>query len=107
LDSSEQPHGSEAAACSLICERGASEDAVPVVQAEVITLHLTAEHVSVGHRSGVYSAIVIPQYCGSVATQLQLSEAAVATGGARMVRALEHIHSKGLVHIDVKVCSAE
>lgn len=49
----------------------------------------------------------MPQYCGSVATQLQLSEAAIATGGARMVRALEHIHSKGLVHMDVKVCSAE
>ncbi len=103
LDSSEQPGGAEAAAVRLVCDTAAVEEAVPVVKAEVITLHLSANHHSTGHGPGKYAAIVMPQYCGSVATQVQMSEAAIEAGAQRMLRALEYVHSKGLVHMDVKV----
>ncbi|KAL0024674.1 hypothetical protein WJX77_007986 [Trebouxia sp. C0004] len=102
LDSSEQPGGAEAAAVRLVCDTAAVEEAVPVVKAEVITLHLSANHHSTGHGPGKYAAIVMPHYCGSVATQVQMSEAAIEAGAQRMLRALEYVHSKGLVHMDVK-----
>lgn len=102
LDSSEQPGGAEAAAVRLVCDTAA---AVPVVQAELITLHLSADHGSTGHGPGKYAAIVMPQYCGSVAAQVQMSEAAIENGAQRMIRALEYVHSKEMVHMDVKVQS--
>ena len=103
LGSSEQPGGAEAAAVRLVCDTAAAEEAVPVVKAELITLQLSADHGSTGHGPGKYAAIVMPQYCGSVATQVQLSETAIEAGAQRMLCALEHVHSKGLVHMDVKV----
>jgi len=103
LDSSEQPGGAEAAANLRVCDTTALQEAVPIVQAELISLHLSADHGSTGHGPGNYAAIVMPQYCGSVAAQLQMSEAAIEAGGRRMLRALEHMHSKKLVHMDVKV----
>ena len=103
LDSSEQPGGSEAAAIRLVCDTAAVQEAVPVVWAELITLHLSADHVSTSHGPGKYAAIVMPQYCGSVAAQVQVSEGAIEAGAQRMLRALEYVHSKGLVQMDVKV----
>lgn len=103
LDSSEQPGGAGAAAVRLVCDTAAVEKAVPVVQAELITLHLSADHRSTGHGPGKYAAIVMPQYCGSVAAQVQMSEAAIEAGAQRMLCALEYVHSKELVHMDVKV----
>ena len=108
LESSEQPGGAEAAAVRLVCDTAAGdtaagEEAVPVVQAELITLHLSADHGSTSHGPGKYAAIVMPHYCGSVAAQVQMSETAIEAGAQRMLRALEHVHSKGLVHMDVKV----
>ncbi|KAL0043055.1 hypothetical protein WJX79_007826 [Trebouxia sp. C0005] len=102
LDSSEQPGGAEAAAVRLVYDTAAVQEAVPVVRAELITLHLSADHGSTGHGPGKYAAIVMPQYCGSVAAQVQMSEAAIEAGARRMLRALEHVHSKELVHTDVK-----
>jgi len=98
LDSSEQPGGAEAAAILRVCDTTALQEAVPIVQAELISLHRSA-----GHGPQIYAAIVMPQYCGSNAAQLQMSEAAIEAGGRRMLRALEHMHSKKLVHMDVKV----
>ena len=105
LDSSEQPGGAEAAAVRLVCDTAAAKKAVPVVQAELITLHLSADHGSTGHGPGKYAAIVMPQYCGTVAAQVQMSEAAIENGAQRMMRALEYVHSKDMVHMDVKVQS--
>ena len=105
LDSSEQPGGAEAAAVRLVCDTAAVEKAVPVVQAELITLHLSADHRSTSHGPGKYAAIVMPQYCSSVAAQVQMSEAAIENGAQRMMRALEYVHSKDMVHMDVKVQS--
>ncbi|KAK9866101.1 hypothetical protein WJX84_011842 [Apatococcus fuscideae] len=55
------------------------------------------------HPPGIYAALKMPHYCGSVASQLQLPEDAVVRGGIRMQSALSHIHSLGLVHMDVKL----
>ena len=103
LDSSEQPGGAEAAAIRLVCDTAAVQEAVPVVRAALIALHLSADHVSTSHGPGKYAAIVMPQYCGSVAAQLQMSEGATEAGAQRMLNALEYVHSKELVHMDVKV----
>lgn len=81
LDSSEQPGGAEAVAVRLVCDTAAVQEAVPVVQAELITLHLSADHGSTGHGPGKYAAIVMPQYCCSIAAQIQMSEAAIEAGG--------------------------
>ena len=102
LDSLAQPGGPEADAIRIVCDTAAIEASVPVMRAEVITLHLSAEHGSTAHEPGKYAAIM-PQYCGSVATQVQVSEAAIEAGGQRMLHALEYIHSKELVHMDVKI----
>lgn len=99
LGSSEQPGGAEAAAILCVCDRIALQEAIPIVQADLISLHLSADHRSTGHGPGNYAAIVMPQYCGSVAAQLQMSEAAIEAGGQRMLHALEHMHSKKMVHI--------
>ena len=103
LDSSEQPGGAEAAAIRLVCDTAAVQEAIPVVRGELITLHLSADHGSTGHGPGKYAAIVMPQYCSSVAAQIQMSEAAIEAGAQRMLRALEYVHSKELVHMNVKV----
>ena len=103
LHSSEQPGGAEAAAIRLVCDTAAVQAAVPVVRAELITLHLSADHGSTGRGPGKYAAIVMPHYCGSAAAQVQMSEAAIESGARRMLRALAYVHSKELVHMDVKV----
>lgn len=72
-------------------------------QSDLITLHLPADHESTSHGPGKYAAIVMPHYCGSIAVPAQMSEAAIEAGGRRMVHACELVHSKGLVHMDVKV----
>ena len=105
LGSSEQPGGAEAAAILCVCDRIALQEAIPIVQADLISLHLSADHGSTGHGPGNYAAIVMPQYCVSVAAQLQMSEAAIEAGGQRMLHALEHMHSKKMVHMDIKVVS--
>lgn len=99
LDSSQQPGGAEAAAVLRVCDITALCEAVPIVQAEVISLHLSADDRSMGHGPRNYAAIVMQQHYHN-------SEAAVEAGGQRMLRALEHMHSKNLVHMDVKVQTA-
>ena len=74
LDSSQQPGGAEAAAVLHVCDITAFCEAVSIVQAEVISLHLSADDRSMGHGPRNYAAIVMPQHCGSVAAQLQMSE---------------------------------
>ncbi|DBA82841.1 TPA: hypothetical protein ACH3X1_007063 [Trebouxia sp. C0004] len=54
--------GAEAASVLRVCVTTALHEAVPVVQAELITLHLSADHRSFGHGPGHHAAIVMPQY---------------------------------------------
>ena len=103
LNSSEPPGGSEVAATECVCGLVARRDSAPVVQAQLISLHWTAEHSTTGHGPGHYAAIVMPQYCGGVATVSPMSKTAVEAEGWTMVRAIVYVQSKGLVHMDVKV----
>ena len=104
LDSELQPGGLEAAAVLQLCGSVVLDEAVPMVQAELIKLRLTADHAFTGRGPGMYAAVVMPRYCCSAATQVQMSESAIQAGGQRMVSALHFMHSKGFVHMDVKVC---
>ena len=96
----------EAAAILRVCDTTALQEAVPVVQAELISLRLSADHGSTGRGPENHAAVVMPQCCGSLAAQLQMSKTAIETGGRRMLCALEYIHSKRLVHMEVKVQAA-
>lgn len=100
MDSSEQLGGAEAAATLRVCDTTAVQEAVPV---ELISLRLSADHGSAGPGPEKHATVVMPHYCGSLAARLQMSDAAVEAGRRRMLRALECIHSKKLVHMDVKV----
>ena len=79
-------------------------DSIPLVPYKLIELVFDDSHTSTGHLPGTYSALISPRYLYSVAKmvpQPQLS--AIVEGGKRIIQALEHIHSKGFVHMDVKV----
>ena len=79
-------------------------DSIPLVPYKLIELVLDESHTSTCHPPGTYSALISPRYVYSVAKmvpQPQLS--AIVEGGKRIMQALEQIHSKGFVHMDVKV----
>ena len=100
-----EPGGSEAAAWRVMRESiSAAQQILPIVPAQVLELTLDPEHSKfTGYAPGTYAALQMPHYCGSVASLLQFPEEAVVSGGLRMQSALSHIHSLGLVHMDVKV----
>lgn len=50
----------------------------------------------------VWKAIVMPMYCCSLAALPQLEALVILMGLERMVHALEYIHEKGYVHMDIK-----
>ena len=111
LDNGLQPGGLEADAVLQLCGSVVLDEADPMVQVKLIKLRLTADHAFMGRGHGVYAAVVMPCYCCSAATHLQMSEPAIEAGGQRMVSALHFMHSKRCttmyirtVHMDVKVC---
>jgi serine/threonine protein kinase len=77
---------------------------VPLVAASLISLNLREEHASTGHLPGRYAALQMPLYPSTVSKLLQLTPAVILAQGKRMLTALEYIHSKNYVHMDVKVC---
>ena len=100
-----EPGGSGAAAWRVIRESVlAAQQILPIVPAQVIELTLNPEHRKfTGYAPGTYAALRMPHCCGSVASLLQFPEEAVVRGGLRMQSALNHTHSLGLIHMDVKV----
>jgi hypothetical protein len=76
---------------------------VPLVAAKLITLELTEEHASTGRAPGRHAALEMPLYPSTVARLLQLTPAVILAQGRRMQLALEYMHSKNYVHMDVKV----
>jgi hypothetical protein len=75
-----------------------------LVPCELLELRLDASHSSTGRGPGVYAALVMPRYLSSVARMSPGPDVSgIVLGGGRMIQALEYIHSKGLVHMDVKV----
>ena len=59
-------------------------------------------HTTTGHYPGVYAAVLMPQNVGSE-TQMPAAEATLVKGVNQMMQAVEHVHSEGFVHMDVKV----
>ncbi|KAG2424483.1 hypothetical protein HXX76_014535 [Chlamydomonas incerta] len=97
----QQPGGAEAEACRALME--SKPAAVPLVPARIVTFELGNDHVSiVGRAPGLHAAICMPRYVSSLASMVQLPAAAVLAGGRRMVAALEWIHDKTYIHMDVK-----
>lgn len=98
---------SEASVCEELQLAAANAADVPVVEAWVHTLTLTKEHGwTVKHGPGEYQVLVMPQYCRVVSDLPELEEAAIADGGTRLVQAIEYIHEKKFVHMDIKVSYA-
>lgn len=55
-----------------------------------------------GHYPGVYAALVMPQYAGSIEMQLAAEEPELVEAMNRMMQAIEHVDAKGFVHMDMK-----
>lgn len=64
--------------------------------------HTTQDESTGFQERKVWKAMVMPMYCCSLAALPQLDALVILTGLERMVHALEYIHGKGLVHMDVK-----
>lgn len=78
--------------------------AVPIVKYKVHSLQVTSETSRmVGWGPGLYSVLRMPHYATSLAKMVQLKHSAILQGGRRMQAALEHVHVRGYVHMDVKV----
>ena len=78
-------------------------DDVPLVAAELVTLELTTEHKSTGHLPGQHAALVMPVYASTVAKLLELPPCVLLEQGKRIKVALDYMHSRHYVHMDVKV----
>ena len=76
---------------------------VPLVEAELIFVELTSSHSSTGRPPGRHAALVMPVYADTVAKLLRVGPAVILAQGKRIQAALEFVHSRGFVHMDVKV----
>jgi len=78
-----------------VCVRlGLSSMTLPFVRSEIFEIEDTSKVVR--------TAIIMPIYVRTVADSARLWPASLVDGTARMMQALEHMHSLGLVHMDVK-----
>ncbi len=64
---------------------------------------LTQNEEHAGRKPGSYAVLVMPMYCGSLVGLTQVYEFLLAEQGARLEKAVQYIHSLGLVHMDIKV----
>jgi len=74
-----------------------------LVTAEVITIdipHQEAHHT--GGNGGQVVALVMPKYQATVATSPRFFPDTILNEGKRILIALQFIHSRGLVHMDIK-----
>ena len=78
-------------------------DGLPLVEMELIRFDLTDDHNSLGRSPGRYYALVMPVYATTLAKLVHAPPRVVLAQGRRMVQALDHIHKRGYVHMDVKV----
>lgn len=95
--------GSEAIACRAILP-SAAEHNIPIIRGTVIEVNVPPEHHTLrGHYPGVYAAVLMPQYLGSIEMQMAAAEPELVKGMNQMMQAVEHVHAQGFVHMDVKV----
>ena len=102
-----QHDGPEAAAHKDI-PPSANAKAVPIIQVAVIEINVPQEHDTLtGRLSGVYAALLMPRYVGSLEVQIAGDEQELLRGMKQMVQAIDFVHSKSYVHMDVKVSFQE
>ncbi len=95
--------GSEAVACRAILPSAEREN-IPIIRGAVIEVTVPPEHHTLtGHYPGVYAAVLMPQYLGSIEMQMAAAESELVKGMNQMIQAVEHVHAEGFVHMDVKV----
>ncbi len=103
LPSNIQLGGSEAIACRAILP-SAERQNIPIIRGTVIEVTVPREHHTLtGHYPGVYAAVLMPQYLGSIEMQMAAAEPELLKGINQMIQAVEHVHAEGFVHMDVKV----
>ena len=74
---------------------------VQLVPTTVATIN-THDRTVAGSYPGSFRALIMPRYVTTVAHAPKFSHNALAIGAQSMITALEYIHSKGIVHLDVK-----
>lgn len=90
----------EIEACRLL---NLNESTLALVKEQVVVVHVPLVHANeVGCRSGDISAIIMPRYTCSLAVSARYPHETLLRQGRRLFEALEFIHAKGLVHMDVK-----
>ena len=95
--------GSEAIACRAILPSAESHNA-PIIRGTVAEVIIPPEHHTLtGHHPGVYAAVLMPQYLGSIEMQMAAAEPELLKGINQMIQAVEHVHAEGFVHMDVNV----
>ncbi|KAG5180578.1 hypothetical protein JKP88DRAFT_166388 [Tribonema minus] len=94
---------SEAFVCRELRLRDANNAGVPVVRGEVLELQLPfASARTTKHGPGVYPALVMPRYSCVVSDLPLIPEHAIARGAARLMQAIDFMHERGYVHMDIK-----
>lgn len=78
-------------------------DDVALAETTLVCIDLTQQHSSTGRGRGRYCALIMPQYVTTLAKLLHTPAEKVLVQGQRMREALQFIHSRGYVHMDVKV----
>lgn len=78
-------------------------DGVALVETTLVCIDLTQQHSSTGRAPGRHCALVMPHYVTTLAKLLHTPPQKVLVQGMRMREALQFIHNRGYVHMDVKV----
>lgn len=104
LDQGSGAASGEAEATRILCTNMPVE--MPLVPGQLRSLTLSQEHSGLGHLPGTHTVLVMPAYFGTLDPALYMSDEVLAREMRRMVQALDWVHSKGYVHMDVKVSQA-
>jgi hypothetical protein len=77
---------------------------IPLVEAELIIIELPEDHHLSGRGPCVQAALVMRTYAITVTKLLPVSPKVILREGRRMQQAVSYIHSRGYLHMDIKVC---
>lgn len=78
-------------------------DGLRLAEMQVICVDLTKQHRSTGRSPRWHHALVMPVYATTLARLLHAPPEVVLAQGRHMQQALQYIHDRGYVHMDVKV----
>lgn len=75
---------------------------VRLVPTEAHKLHLDPKQTRAQHACRVYDVLVMPRFTFSLAVSMELMPDIILAEGRKLEDAIEYIHKKGYVHMDVK-----